>query len=284
MPSNAVDIIMPTYNPDLKLIRRAIASIIGQTRKDWRLFVVKDGGDADIQGVIEGLGDARISYYGLPHGGKAAALNFAISKGQAKYIAYLDDDDIWYPDHLETAIGFMSEKGVRFLHTDAHEVFVKAGGGEFSEVSRRRLNRGAISDKTLWYISHINVVHERSLMELAGGYDESKRFFIDWDMLIRLAEHARPHHLKVYTCEHYMYLDRGEKKSNIISGVHQKDPELSRKAHHEMFKRAFRLLTADDFAELAMECGSMSARQEGRRDAVLGTWPLRSVSRLFRKK
>ncbi len=248
--SNSVDIIMPTYNPDLTLVKRAIASIVDQTYKEWKLFIVNDGGEAELSGIVKEFNDERINYYVIPHKGKPGALNFAISKGAAKYIAYLDDDDIWYPNHLETAISYMTENNVRFLHTDAHEIYVTREGENFKEVSRGSLNKGIITDITMWHISHINAVHERSLLEDAGSYDENRSFFIDWDMFQRLAKHAKPYHLKVITCEHYMYLDGKKSETNIISSIHKNDAALSRKAHHEMFKRAFEILSADDYVEL----------------------------------
>jgi len=244
---------MPTYNPDLGLIKRAITSIINQTYEEWNLYIINDGGQTDLSDVIKEFNDKRINFYAMPHKGKAATLNFALSKSAGKYLAYLDDDDVWYPNHLEVVISYMERNNARFVHTDAHEVFVKRKGDLLKEVSRRNLNRGVVTDKTMWYISHINAVHERSLLDDAGVYDEERKFFIDWDMFQRFAKHTKPHHLKIFTCEHYIYLDRQRNKANIISGIHGSDPELSKKAHQEMFLRSFELLSAEDFVEFIQE-------------------------------
>lgn len=260
--TNSVDIIMPTYNPDPALVRRAIASIVGQTYRDWRLFIVNDGGEADISGMVRGFGDRRIDYYDMPHRGKPAALNFAIGRGAAKYIAYLDDDDIWYPNHLEAAVSCMEQNGARFVHTDAHEISVTREGDVFKEIARGSLNRGIVTDTTLWFVSHINAVHERSLLDDAGIYDEERTFFIDWDMFQRMARHARPHHLKVVTCAHYWYLDGKRAETNIISSIHRKNPELSKKALHEMFRRAYEIVSAEDFADIVEELLEKDSRLE----------------------
>src|SRR5262249_53868364 len=155
---------------------------------------------------------------------KAAALNHGLKQGDAKYVAYLDDDDIWYPNHLEVAISGMCEGRVRLVHTDAYEVFLRKTGDAYREISRNVLNRGALSDLLLWYVSHINTVHERSLIEEAGPYDEKRQVFIDWDMLLRMAHVSKPYHVPVVTCEHYIYLDDGDRKDNTISRVHSADP------------------------------------------------------------
>jgi hypothetical protein len=96
-------------------------------------------------------------------------------------------------------------------------------------------------------------VHHRELLAKSGNYDDSMPFFIDWDMFQRLAKYAKPHHLNVYTCEHYMYLNKEKKESNTISSAHKRDPELSQRMHFEMFKRSFKLLSAQDFAEFVRD-------------------------------
>lgn len=247
-----VDIIMPTYNPDMGLLKRAVNSILNQSFTDWKLFLVQDGGENDISEQAIEINDSRIYLERISHRGKAATLNYALAKGAAPYIAYMDDDDIWYPTHLEDALACMKDFNARFVHTNAHEIFLKKEASGFVEIYRQDLNKGLITDKTLWYVSHINAVHTRELWELAGPYDENRDFFIDWDMFIRLAKHSRPHHCQAYTCEHYLYLDEKQGALNI-SGKHTRNPERSKIKHAEMFAKAFELLEPKDFAELCQE-------------------------------
>jgi glycosyltransferase involved in cell wall biosynthesis len=247
MTSN-VDILLPTFDPKPTFIRRAIQSVLDQTHASWSLYVVQDGGEIALTEIIEAPADARVHFLSIPRQGKAAALNHALKHGRAKYVAYLDDDDVWYPNHLQVAISAMCEGQIRFLHTDAYEVFLRKAGDRYREVSRNVLNRGPISDLLLWYVSHINTVHERSLLDEAGPYDEKRRVFIDWDMLLRMARLSRPHHVPIVTCEHNIYLDEDDKKDNTISRVHSVDPEYSRAMHDEMFARALSLLSSRDLA------------------------------------
>jgi glycosyltransferase involved in cell wall biosynthesis len=241
-----VDILLPTFDPNPTFIRRAIQSVIDQTHDNWSLYVVQDGGDIALTQILGEPRDARVHLLSIPRQGKAAALNHALKHGDAKYVAYLDDDDIWYPNHLQVAISAMCEGPIRFVHTDAYEVFLRRIGDGYREISRNVLNRGPVSDLLLWYVSHINTVHERSLIEEAGSYDENRRVFIDWDMLLRMAHISRPRHVPIVTCEHYVYLDDEDQKDNTISKVHSADPEYSRRMHDEMFARAFTLLSVTD--------------------------------------
>jgi glycosyltransferase involved in cell wall biosynthesis len=245
MTSN-VDILLPTFQPNPVFIHRAIQSVIDQTHDNWSLYIVQDGGDITLTQILGEPRDPRVHFLSIPHQGKAAALNHAMKHGHGKYVAYLDDDDIWYPNHLEVAISAMCQGQIRFVHTDAYEVFLRRTGESYRETSRNVLNRGPVSDLLLWYVSHINTVHERSLIEEAGPYDETRQVFIDWDMLLRLARLSRPRHVPVVTCEHYIYTDDDDRKDNTISRVHSVDPEYSRRMHDEMFARAFNLLSLKD--------------------------------------
>jgi len=159
-----VDILLPTFDPSPTFLRRAIQSVIDQTYENWSLYVVHDGGNRPLTQIIGDPGDARVHFMSIPRQGKAAALNHAVRDGSAKYVAYLDDDDIWYPSHLDVALSAMRDGQIRFLHTDAYEVFLRRIGNGYREVSRNVLNRGPLSDLLLWYVSHINTVHELSLI------------------------------------------------------------------------------------------------------------------------
>jgi glycosyltransferase involved in cell wall biosynthesis len=250
---DTVDVILPTFNPNLTLLERAVDSILSQSFSDWTLYIVQDGGEPSLSDFIQRINDRRIVFHCLPHAGKAVALNFALRQGTGKYIAYLDDDDLWYPNHLEVALGPMKDEGVRFVHTDAYEIFVQKERERHLEISRNILHRGGLSDVLLWYVSHINTVHERILLEKAGYYDETRKVFIDWDMLLRLSRHAKPYHVQIVTCEHFIYVTEENKQTNTISKIHATDPDYSKRMHEEMFKRALELLSPDDFVRLVWE-------------------------------
>ena len=234
-----VDIILPTYKPDVILLKRAIDSILEQEYSDWILYLVQDGNDIDLSSIIKSYNDQRINYLEIPHTGKASALNFALQKGNSKYIAYLDDDDIWYPNHLKVSISNMKANNAKFVHTDAYEVKItKAKDGKLKEISRKNLHLGLITDITLISISHINAVHERALFELTGYYDNSRQFYIDWDMFLRFSIHSKPVHISIYTCEHYIYLDINGKNINMISSIHINNDQLHKMKMDEMLLRS----------------------------------------------
>lgn len=113
-----VSIILPTYNGE-RWIRRAVESVIAQTFTDWELIVVNDGSTEDVQPLLPG--DTRIVYIKNERNlGIQKTLNRGLDVAKGKYIARIDDDDVW-SDTTKL------EKQVRFLEEHPDHVLVGTG-------------------------------------------------------------------------------------------------------------------------------------------------------------
>ena len=105
-----VRVIIPTYNR-ASLVDRAIESVLKQTFGNFEVIVSNDGSTDGTEEVVQKLadGDSRIRIITSSNGGAAQARNRAIEfPGEYEFIAFLDDDDLWYPHHLEHSIDFMN--------------------------------------------------------------------------------------------------------------------------------------------------------------------------------
>ncbi len=114
-----VSVIMPTYNC-AEYISQSIESVLQQTITDWEIQIVDDCSIDDTQKVLEPYLEKypNIHYYRLPsNGGPAVARTEAIKRASGKYVAFLDSDDLWYPQKLEKQIQFMQKKGADFSCT-----------------------------------------------------------------------------------------------------------------------------------------------------------------------
>jgi len=105
-----VSVIMPTYKHE-HFIKRAIASLIGQTLTDWELIIINDGSPDNTKNAIqEFLQDKRIQYYTHQQNkGLGACLNFGITKANSDYISYLPSDDIIFKDHLQSLYDILQQ-------------------------------------------------------------------------------------------------------------------------------------------------------------------------------
>ena len=111
-----VSVIMPSYNAE-RHIAESIRSVQAQTMGDWELLVSDDCSTDGTRSVVEGIAveDCRVRLLPLEeNSGAAVARNNSLSHARGRYIAYLDADDLWYPEKLERQISFMEERGVAF--------------------------------------------------------------------------------------------------------------------------------------------------------------------------
>ena len=94
------DIVMPLFNKEI-YVSRTIEGVLAQSCEDWRLFVVDDGSTDGSVAAVESFDDPRIKLIRQPNAGPGAARNTGILAGGAEWIAFLDADDFWMPDHLQ---------------------------------------------------------------------------------------------------------------------------------------------------------------------------------------
>jgi teichuronic acid biosynthesis glycosyltransferase TuaG len=106
-----VSIITAMYNSEA-YIDSTIESVISQTYQLWEMIIVDDcSTDKSAELVLEwAKKDTRIKYYKLEKnfGAPYAARNFATSKAQGQFIAFLDSDDLWLSEKLEKQLAFMT--------------------------------------------------------------------------------------------------------------------------------------------------------------------------------
>ena len=107
---------MPSYNA-AKFIAASIQSVIGQTYRNWELLITDDCSKDDTVKIVEQFleKDNRIKLFSTgKNSGPACARNKSLENATGKYIAFLDSDDIWVSNKLETQIQFMIEKNIAF--------------------------------------------------------------------------------------------------------------------------------------------------------------------------
>jgi glycosyltransferase involved in cell wall biosynthesis len=207
-----VSIIMPTRDR-LGLLGRALDSVIAQHYCNWELVVVNDGGES-VRPIVEGRDSAgRIRVVELDQSAgqaKARTLAFVLARGEI--ICYLDDDDLYLRDHLQTVVGGLAIGGHDFVYTDAVVVTETLDGGAVQEVSRDNpYAHDRYSRERLLVGNYIPIntwAHRRECLDAVGVFDDTLSCYEDWEFLLRLSAQYEPHRIARTTVEVRHRVDR----------------------------------------------------------------------------
>ena len=199
-----VTVIVPTHNrPDM--LTRALRSIMAQTYPNIEIVVVNDAG-LDVSNIIGWLGkDANITY--VRHGknrGLAAARNTALNVAQGEIIAYLDDDDVFLPNHVETIVDALVNLRAQFVYTEAEHVTEMLDCGQYKEIGRLPSNDVRYSKEHLHVLNFIPVNtwgHWKSCVAQVGRFDEGLDNHEDWDFLLRCSRRFDLVHIPKHTVQ-----------------------------------------------------------------------------------
>lgn len=200
-----VTVMVRTLNrPDM--LRECLESICNQTYKNIEVVVVNDGGP-DIKTIIDEF-KSRINIIYKRHGcniGRSAAWNSAINSANGKYVSYLDDDDIYYPDHIQTLVNALEENHGTVAYTDTYQATQMIVNGVY-QITDRKIVYSNDFDRTLIkvtnYIPIINIMHRRDCIDKTGMFDTGMAVLEDWDFLNRLADSYEFIHIPEITGEY----------------------------------------------------------------------------------
>lgn len=107
-----VTVVIATYNR-AETLKYAIESVLWQTYKDFELWVIGDCCTDHTEKIVRSFNDPRVNWYNLPHnsGYQSKPNNEGIRRARSAYIAYLNHDDIWLPNHLEDNMKYIQKSG-----------------------------------------------------------------------------------------------------------------------------------------------------------------------------
>ena len=202
-----VTVLLPTYNRPESL-SVAIGSVLAQSYSQFELIVIRDGGEP-IAPVMKNYDDSRICLIDRDENrGKAASLNEALHQAKGKYICYLDDDDRWYPNHIQILVQALekhSEYGVTY--SDLYKVHYRPLSGGRRQILAKNVEISRDFDRMLMlqfnHVLHVSLMHRRDLLDQAGPYNEDLKVLIDWDLTRRLCFYTNFLHIPSVTGEYY---------------------------------------------------------------------------------
>jgi glycosyltransferase involved in cell wall biosynthesis len=121
-----ISVVIPLYNK-VSHIERALQSVLAQTEQDFEVIVVDDGSTDGGEGVVRAIKDDRIRLFSQENRGVSAARNKGIELAQTDLTAFLDADDAYKPNFLETILRLRDKYPEAGAYSTAYEI-VKRGG------------------------------------------------------------------------------------------------------------------------------------------------------------
>jgi glycosyltransferase involved in cell wall biosynthesis len=101
--SPLVSVVIPVYQGE-RIVRGAVLSALKQTHANLEVLVVDDGSTDGTLAVLAAIEDPRLHVLRQPNAGTAAARNLALARARGAYVAFLDSDDRWFPDKIESEL------------------------------------------------------------------------------------------------------------------------------------------------------------------------------------
>ncbi len=215
-----VSVIIPVYNAQ-SMVTEAIDSVLSQTYQDFEIIVIDDGSTDNTSEVLAPYKN-RIRYYYQENTGVAGARNKGIEKSRGKYIAFLDQDDIWLPEKLAYQAAYLN------ANTDAAMVYSRYWR-EYKNFEEKKLRpkkkyleEGHIYSNVLFrYIIWIGTIMvRRSCFEEIGVFDTSLVPAEDKEMILRIAKDYTIGFIEEPLAVHRIRqesLARSDKQKNLVA-------------------------------------------------------------------
>jgi glycosyltransferase involved in cell wall biosynthesis len=203
--STFASILMPAYNAE-EYIGQAIESVLAQHFKRWELIIVNDGSQDRTPEIAASYTDSRIRVFHQENGGESSARNTALKHAEGKWIAFLDADDEYLPNHLEDTIGYLeTHPEYGGIYSDGY--YCDEYGKRLKTLSSRRRGpfEGDIFEQVIRssdvFGAPVCVVIRRDLIiDHKLEFDPSIVIGPDWDFLTRYSEVAYFGYADQITC------------------------------------------------------------------------------------
>jgi glycosyltransferase involved in cell wall biosynthesis len=187
-----ISVIIPSYNT-AGLIANCLDSVFAQTFSDFEVIVVNDGSpdSGQLEQVLQPYRE-KIVYIRQANKGCAGARNTAISEARGEFLAFLDSDDSWLPDHLVSQMElFQTDPALDLVYSDA--LLVRDAGRPKTFMQKCPSEGPATFEALVGESCQIpisTVVARKAALAKAGIFDEALGRCDDYDMWLRTAYHG----------------------------------------------------------------------------------------------
>lgn len=185
--SPAVSIVVPTYN-HAQFLHQALASVVAQTFQNWEAVIVNNFSTDDTIKIVESFGEKRFRLINFHNNGViAASRNEGVRQSNGPVIAFLDSDDLWYPNKLEHCMSAFDAHaevvchGENWISNSIHPRQVLYGPQKNAQYSKLLYRGNCVSTSA-------TLVRKDLLIEV-GGFSIDPDYITaeDYDLWLKLA-------------------------------------------------------------------------------------------------
>lgn len=270
-----VSVIVRTCCQRSDYLKEAIESIKNQTYNNIELVVVEDG-TKDAKEFIESVKSdniQKIRYVPMQKAGRCVGGNVGLKNATGKYIIFLDDDDLFFADHLEVLVSELETNlNISACYTSAFHVATKVESKKplvYEEMSHDVIYRQPFSRCLMWYNNYIpiqSIMFKRELYEKYGGFDEELDNLEDWNLWTRYSmDHDFKYIAKTTSLYRVPYHEEHtQKRQEELDSYYQKAVEKQKSLKVEMTPAD--VVTC--YRELSQSINVMTVSREGVKNII----------------
>jgi len=180
-------VIIPTFNRK-DFLKIAIESVLEQTCRDFELIIVDDGSTDGTETILDNYEDQKIKYLLQENKGVSSARNRGLEESKGRFIAFLDSDDKWVDEKLETTIEYIDKyPDINIFHSE--ETWYK-NKKLHNQKNKHKKPDGYVYFKALplCCISISTAVIRRDVFDDIGVFDETLPACEDYDFWLRATQ------------------------------------------------------------------------------------------------
>ena len=219
-------VIIPTHNRP-ELLPNAVKSVLAQKYQNFEIIVVNDASVKDYTDVEEFLNtDYRISYFILDNKNRSKTRNFGIDKAKGKWICFLDDDDIYYDNHLKELHQNILSTGGKYNIYHTFSVARKEDLKLIKHTPYTRKKRGTVGLFEAGIPPIHTVCTKRKTLKLIK-FDERLHFWEDMDLWLRVIGGSKVYVINKFTVEYRFHNDNSV-NDNSLNSIKQRVYSLNK--------------------------------------------------------
>lgn len=249
LKKNTVAVLMPVFNAE-KHLKESVESILNQTYKDFKFYIINDGSLDGSEEIILGFDDERIRYSkNDSNKGLIYTLNKGLELINAEFILRMDADDIALPHRIEKQVAYMNENPSLWMCGAQVEYF-----GETNKISDLPIAHDAIKARLLFgnCIAHPTVIfRSEKLKELGTRYSKDCIHLEDYELWMRVTRSGKLSNMKEVILRYRM-------EGQNITHANKHNKKLRMKLLYERLLEELEVTVTEEHLELHYELGGNS--------------------------